>query len=49
MLAVITLRQIIILIVVITVVHVVLLAPLVVAIIGAWSDRVQNQGTRPKV
>jgi hypothetical protein len=46
-LAVITLRQIIELIILIVVVHAVLLAPLVVAIIGAWGERVQNRDMRP--
>jgi hypothetical protein len=46
-LAVITLRQIIELILLIIVVHAIILAPLVVAIIGAWGERVQNRDMRP--
>jgi|tagenome__1003787_1003787.scaffolds.fasta_scaffold14614716_2 hypothetical protein len=48
-LAVITGRQIIELLILIVVVHAVLLAPLVVAIIGAFSERIQNQQYEPRV
>jgi hypothetical protein len=48
-LAVITLRQIIELLVLIIIVHAVLLAPVVVAIIGAYGERVQNQANEPRV
>jgi hypothetical protein len=49
MLAVITLRQIIELLVLIVVVHAVLLAPLIVAVIGAFGERVQNADAKPRV
>jgi hypothetical protein len=48
-LAVITLRQIIEIIVLFTIVNVVLLAPVVVALIGAYNERVQNRGSEPQV
>ena len=48
LIAVLTFRQIIELIVLITVVHAVLLAPLVVAIIGAFNERAENQPYRPR-
>jgi hypothetical protein len=48
-LAVITLRQVIELLVLIVVVHAVLLGPVVVAVIGAYNERVQNQADPPRV
>jgi hypothetical protein len=48
LLAILTVRQIIELIVLITVVHAVLLAPLVVAVLGAFNERVQNEQYAPK-
>jgi hypothetical protein len=47
-LAVITLRQIIELLVLIVIVHAILLAPLMVAILGAWGERVQNRDHQPR-
>ena len=49
MLAVITFRQIVELLILIVVVHAVLLAPLMVAVIGAFGERVQNADLKPKV
>lgn len=49
MLAVITFRQIVELLILIVVVHAVLLAPLVVAVIGAFGERVQNADLKPRV
>lgn len=48
-LAVITLRQVIELLVLIVVVHVVLLGPVVVAVIGAYNERIQNRADEPQV
>jgi hypothetical protein len=48
-LAVITLRQIIELLVLLIVVNAVLLAPAVIAIIGAFGERIQNQANEPRV
>ncbi len=49
MLAVITFRQIVELLILIVVVHAVLLAPLMVAVIGAFGERVQNADLKPRV
>jgi hypothetical protein len=49
MLAVITFRQIVELLILIVVVHAVLLAPLMVAVLGAFGERVQNAELKPKV
>jgi hypothetical protein len=49
MLAVITFRQIVELLILIVVVHAVLLAPLMVAVIGAFGERVENTDLKPKV
>lgn len=49
MLAVITFRQIVELLILIIVAHAVLLAPLMIAIIGAWGERGQNEPYRPRV
>lgn len=48
LLAVITLRQIIEIIVVFTIVNGVILAPLVVAILGAFGERAENEPYRPR-
>ena len=48
LLAILTFRQIIELIVLIVVVHAVLLAPLLVAVLGAFGERVQNEPYKPR-
>ncbi len=48
LLAVITLRQIIEIIVVFTVVNAVILAPAVVAVLGAFNERADNEPYRPR-
>lgn len=47
-LAILTFRQIIELLVLIVVVHAVILAPLVVAVLGAFGERAENKGLRPR-
>ena len=49
LLAAVTLQQIVWLLILIVVVHAVILAPAIVAVIGAWSERVQNRDHRPQV
>jgi hypothetical protein len=49
LLAAVTLQQVVWMLILIVVVHAVLLTPAIVAIIGAWSERVQNREHRPQV
>jgi hypothetical protein len=47
--AAVTLQQVVWMLILIIVVHAVILTPAIVAVIGAWGERVQNRDHRPQV